>query len=149
MVYMDFMDITVCYLRKAFKLNHSLIHSWQLSCCGMCKICDLIWSLFFYVTITFMFTRSGWWAYKTIVKCVPCHSSVCAVITSSQCHPGRDQSRCVPSQWETWLHCNDVSYWHTLFIIHSQFKDLIREFYPCEFLYMPWHVQIIFVIHST
>ena len=23
----------------------------------------------------------------------------------------RDQSRCVPSQWETLLHCNDISHW--------------------------------------
>ena len=39
----------------------------------------------------------------------------------------RDQSRYVPSQWETLLHCNDVSYW---------LGACIRRLFPaCFFLF--------------
>ena len=30
--------------------------------------------------------------------------------------PCRDQSRCAPSQWETSLHCNDVSHWLSAYL---------------------------------
>ena len=44
---------------------------------------------------------------NSFVKCWPFHLNLYVLI----CYSYRDQSRYVPSLWETSLHCNDVSHW--------------------------------------
>ena len=58
---------------------------------------------------------------RTKIFVIPLQMSLCMQYCS------RDQSRSVPSQWETLLHCNDVSHWLGAYIDWSLFYYLLHH----------------------
>ena len=105
-----------------------------------------------------VFSRYGWWAHKSFVKCIPALYGekgvilpLCGALQTILClccirlvqqHHGIwmilwADSRFAPSQWETGLHCNNISHWLGTSIV----SDLMSHYITVSSWWAWWRLK--------